>query len=54
MDSVQRLQIIESTSALLHGSYSGFADVSKVDKEQFNFMREIKHEYDRGIAKNKK
>ena len=51
MDSVQRLQIIESTSALLHGSYSGFADVSKVDKEQFNFMREIKHEYDRGIAK---
>lgn len=54
MDSVQRLQIIESTSALLHGSYSGFADVSKVDKEQFNFMREIKHEYDRGIAKDKK
>lgn len=54
MDSVQRLQIFESTTALLHGSYSGFADVSKVDKEQFNFMREIKHEYDKGIVKSKK
>lgn len=41
MDSVQRLQIYESTHALLGGSYSGFADMSKVPKEQFNFMREI-------------
>ena len=41
MDSVQRLQIYESTRALLGGSYSGFADMSKVPKEQFNFMREL-------------
>ena len=41
MDSVQRLQIYESTIALLGGSYSGFADMSKVPKEQFNFMREL-------------
>jgi hypothetical protein len=54
MDSVQRLQILESTTALLHGSYSGFMDSSKIDKEQFNFMREIVHEYDKGIPKKKK
>ena len=41
MDSVQRLQIYESTTALLRGMYSGFMDTSKIDKEQFNFMREI-------------
>lgn len=41
MDSVQRLQIYESTRALMGGSYSGFCDTSKVPKEQFNFMREI-------------
>ena len=41
MDSVQRLQIYESTPALLRGMYSGFMDTSKIDKEQFNFMREI-------------
>jgi hypothetical protein len=42
MDSVQRLQIYESTTALLRGAYSGFMDTSKVNKEEFNFMREIK------------
>lgn len=41
MDSVQRLQIYESSNALLHGSYSGFCDTSKIDKNEFNFMREI-------------
>mgnify|MGYP004510227771 CR=1 FL=1 len=41
MDSVQRLQIYESTHALLGGSYSGFADMSKISKDQFNFMREL-------------
>lgn len=41
MDSVQRLQIYESTSALNSGLYSGFADLSKVDKNLFNFAREI-------------
>ena len=41
MDSVQRLQIYESTHALLNGSYSGFCDLKGVPKDQFNFMREI-------------
>ena len=43
MDSVQRLQIYESTTALLKGMYSGFCDTSKIPKDQFNFMREIKY-----------
>lgn len=42
MDSVQRLQIYESTVALNLGRYSGMADMSKVDDSLFNFMREIK------------
>lgn len=41
MDSVHRLQIYESSSALLNGSYSGFCDLSKVPQENFNFMRNI-------------
>ena len=41
MDSVQRLQIYESTHALINGMYSGFVDNSKIDKEQFDFMRDI-------------
>jgi hypothetical protein len=41
MDSVQRLQIYESSRALLDGSYSGFCDTSKIDKENFNFFRNI-------------
>lgn len=38
-DAIQRLQIYEGTRALLQGSYSGFCDLSKVDKSRFNFMR---------------
>ena len=41
MDSVQRLQVYENTRAMLTGSMSGFADMSKVPKEQFNFMRDM-------------
>jgi len=43
MDSVQRLQIYESTTALLKGAYSGFCDTSKIPKDQFDWMREIKY-----------
>ena len=43
MDAVQRLQIYESTTALLKGMYSGFMDTSKIDKKEFNFMREIQY-----------
>lgn len=42
MDSVQRLQIYESSRALMQGAYSGFCDTSKINKDEFNFMREVK------------
>ena len=41
MDAVQRLQIYESSRALLQGSYSGMCDTSKVPQDNFNFMRNI-------------
>lgn len=43
MDSVQRLNIYESTSALYKGMYSGFMDTKKINKNDLNFMREIAH-----------
>lgn len=43
MDSVQRLQIYESSTALLKGIYSGFIDASKINKDDFNFMRDLSH-----------
>ena len=43
MDSVQRLQIYENSTALLRGSMGGFVDTSKIDKDEFNFMRDISH-----------
>ena len=46
MDAVQRLQVYEGTRALLSGSYSGFCDTSKVDKDQFNFMRDFNKKKD--------
>lgn len=42
MDSIQRLQIYESTHALYSGMYSGFVDMSKINKNEFNFMRDVK------------
>lgn len=42
MDSVQRLQVYESTHALMGGMYSGFCDTSKIPHSQFDFMRPIK------------
>lgn len=41
MDSVKRIQKYESATAILNGSYSGFVDTSKLDKELFNFMGDI-------------
>lgn len=38
-DSVRRLLIYESTSALTKGVYSGFVDTSQIDKKEFDFMR---------------
>jgi len=40
-DSVARLNIYESTTAVLKGMYSGFVDASKFKSDDFNFMREL-------------
>lgn len=42
-DSIQRLNIYESSIALLHGIYGGFLDVSgdKIKPEDYNWMRAI-------------
>ena len=40
-DSVQRIGVIKSSQALLQGGYSGMADLSKVPKESWNWMRDI-------------
>lgn len=42
MDSVSRVQIIKSSTALLQGCYSGMIDTSKIDKKELNWMRDIK------------
>lgn len=41
MESVQKIQVYETTIALLRGSYSGFVDTSKIPKNEFDFMRDI-------------
>lgn len=41
MDSVNRLNIYEYTRALHNGRFSGMCDLSKIDKNEFNFMRDI-------------
>lgn len=43
MNSIQRLQIYESTHALMGGMYSGFVDTKKIDSKEFDFMRDISH-----------
>ncbi len=40
-DDVSRMQVIDSASHLLNGAYCGMADLSKVDKKEFNWMREL-------------
>ena len=42
MYNIQRIQIYESTHALFGGIYSGMCDLSKVNPNEFNFMRDIK------------
>ena len=41
MDDLNRLQVIVNADALLQGSYSGMIDTSKIDKKQFNWMRDL-------------
>lgn len=40
-DAVSRLQVYESTTALMKGMYSGFVDTSKIPQSAYNFMRSI-------------
>lgn len=40
-DSVKRLQVYESTTALQKGMYSGFMDTSKINADDYNFMKPI-------------
>ena len=41
MDSVQRLQVYESSTALMKGIYSGFVDGSKLNANDYNWMRSL-------------
>lgn len=40
-DSVKRLQIYESSTALMKGMYSGFVDAKGISPDSYNFMRDI-------------
>lgn len=40
-DSVKRLQVYESTTAIQKGMYSGFMDTKGIKPEDYNFMRVI-------------
>ena len=40
-DDISRIQAIDTADHLLNGAYCGMADLSKVDKTQFNWMREL-------------
>ena len=40
-DDVARAQIINNADHLLSGAYSGMMDMKKVDKKEFNWMREL-------------
>lgn len=41
MNDLNRLNIIRNSDALLQGAYSGFCDTSKINKKEFDWMREI-------------
>lgn len=38
---ISRIQAIDSADHLLNGMYCGMADLSKIDKKNFNWMREL-------------
>jgi len=41
IDCVKRLSVIKHADALAAGAYSGMADLSKIPKEEFNWMRPL-------------
>jgi len=40
-DDLSRIQVINSADHLLNGMYCGMADLSKVDKKELNWLREL-------------
>lgn len=40
-DDLSRMQVIDSANHLLNGMYCGMADLSKVDKKELNWLREL-------------
>lgn len=40
-DDVERAQVINNADHLLSGAYSGMMDLKKVNKQEFNWMREL-------------
>lgn len=43
-DQISRAQIIVQSDALLHGAYGGMMDSRKIDKREFDWMRDISDE----------
>ena len=41
MDSVQRIQLIRSSDALLKGIYGGMLDVKSLNKEDLNWLKAL-------------
>ena len=41
MDSVQRIPLINSSTALLHGCYGGMIDSSKIKKDDLNWFKDL-------------
>lgn len=44
MDTIMGAQVFVNTNALLTGSYSGMVDTSKINKKEFDWMRDIREE----------
>jgi hypothetical protein len=40
-DSVQRLQIYESATAVMKGMFSGFVDSKNIKPDQYNWMKQF-------------
>jgi len=52
MDSVNRIQVMTNTEAMIMGSTSGMCDMSRVPRENFNLMRDIYEDNKKGNKNN--
>ena len=50
MDSVQRIQIITQTKALMQGMYSGMMDTSKIKEKDLNWLRALEPKKTKGLG----